>query len=139
MALQEDKSENKDEKFKKGDYSVHLYIEETKGLLPLSSEVSDPTIRVKCFGKSKCTRKLSNIGPGATSLWNEHLYFSKLNSTVAEIEDEKIIIEVIDSGMLRDSLIGSYEMDMTYVYFQPKHCILHQWVILTNPTRKIYQ
>ena len=24
-------------------------------------------------------------------------------------------------------------MDMTYVYFQPKHCILHQWVILTNP------
>ena len=24
-------------------------------------------------------------------------------------------------------------MDMTYVYFQPKHCILHQWVIMTNP------
>ena len=133
MAFQEDKADNKDEKFKKGDYSVHLYIEETKGLLPLDKDISDPTIRIKCFGKSKCSRKLSNITPGATSLWNEHIYFSKLGCSVSQIEDEKIIIEVLDSGRLRDSLIGSYEMDMTYIYFHPKHCILHQWVVLTNP------
>ena len=126
--------EQKDEKFKKGDYSVHVYIEESKGLVPVENEVSDPTIRVRCFAKSKCTKMLKTVGTNSTSLWNEHLYFSKLGCSIPEIENEKIIIEVLDSGLANgSSLIGSYEMDMTYVYFQPKHCILHQWVVLTNP------
>lgn len=131
---QVEKPSQTEEKFKKGDYSVHVYVEESKGLMPLGdSTFSNPTISVKCFGKSKCTKKLKNIMPSATSIWNEHIYFSKLNLTVAEIESERIIIEVMDTSLIRNSLIGSYELDMTYVYYQSNHCLMHHWVVLTNP------
>ena len=127
-------SSTSEEKFKKGDYSVHLFIEESKGLLPVTDDKNfNPVITVKCFEKMKCTRKLKDVTSGATSLWNEHLYFSKLGCTVDSLESEKILIEVKDSRTLKDSLIGSYELDFTYVYFQPKHTILHQWIFLSNP------
>lgn len=123
-----------DEKFKKGDYSVHIFIEESKGLLPVTADKNfNPVIVVKCFSKAKCTRKLKDVTSGATSIWSEHIYFSQLGCSVNELESQKILIEVKDSKTLRDSLIGLYEMDFTYVYFQPKHCILHKWVILSNP------
>lgn len=122
------------EKFKKGDYSVHVYIEETKGLLPTTGDRNfNPVISVKCFSKAKCTRKLKDVTSGATSIWSEHLYFSKLNASVTELEESKILIEVLDSRTIKNSLIGSYELDFTYVYFKPKHSIIHQWIILSNP------
>ena len=123
-----------EEKFKKGDYSVHIYIEESKGLLPTTDDRSfNPVISVKCFDKSKCTRKLKDITTGATTIWGEHLYFSKLSCTVNELESSKILIEVLDSKSFKNNLIGSYELDFTYIYFQPKHSIIHQWIILSNP------
>lgn len=123
-----------EEKFKKGDYTVHVFVEESKGLLPPSGDKNfNPVISVKCFGKPKCTRKLKDVTSGATSIWCEHLYFSKLGCTIDDLESEKILIEVKDSKTLKDSLIGSYELDFTYLYFQPKHSILHQWIILSNP------
>lgn len=123
-----------EEKFKKGDYSVHIYIEESKGLLPATDDRSfNPVISIKCFDKSKCTRKLKDITTGATTIWNEHLYFSKLSCTVNELESSKILIEVLDSKSFKNNLIGSYELDFTYIYFQPKHSIIHQWIILSNP------
>lgn len=123
-----------EEKFKKGDYSVHVFIEESKGLLPATDDRSfNPVISVKCFDKAKCTRKLKDITTGATTLWSEHLYFSKLACTVNELENSKILIEVLDSKTFKNNLIGSYELDFTYIYFQPKHSIIHQWIILSNP------
>ena len=134
MATPEQGNKQTEEKFKKGDYSVHVFIEESKGLMPIEDGgTSNPVISVKCFGKSKCTKKLKSVGPGATSVWSEHLYFSKLGCSVTDIETEKILIEVKDSGRLRSNVIGSYEMDITHVYFQAKHSLIHQWVILTNP------
>lgn len=133
-ALGKENSELEHEKFKKGDYSVHVFIEESKGLLPPSGDRNfNPVISVKCFSKIKCTRKLKDVTSGATSIWSEHLYFSKLDVQVTELEESKILIEVLDSRTLKNSLIGLYELDFTYVYFKPKHSIIHQWIILSNP------
>lgn len=131
---QSSESSSSEEKFKKGDYSVHIFLEESKGLLPSSSDRSfNPVISIKCFDKIKCTRKLKDITTSATSLWNEHIYFSKLGCSITELETSKILIEVLDSRSFKNNLIGSYELDFTYVYFQPKHSIIHQWIILSNP------
>ena len=122
------------EKFKKGDYNIHVFIEESKGLLPMTQgSCFNPVISVSCFGKSKCSRKLKDVFTTHTSFWNEHIYFSKLSMTVEELESSKVLIEVLDSSTLKDSLIGCYEFDFTYIYFKPKHSIIHQWVILSNP------
>ena len=46
---------------------------------------------------------------------------------------ETISIKVMNKGMFRDEMIGTYEFDMTTVYFKPKHAIQHQWIALFNP------
>ena len=46
---------------------------------------------------------------------------------------ETISIKVMNKGIFRDELRGTYEFDMTTVYFKPKHAILHQWIALFNP------
>lgn len=38
--------------------------------------------------------------------------------------------------MFKNAVIGAYEMDLSYVYFQEKHAILHQWIGISNPTAK---
>ena len=56
------------DRFKKGDYNVHVFIEETKGLLPVNFNKSfNPVIVVTCFGKTKCTRKQKNVNKNLES------------------------------------------------------------------------
>ncbi len=35
--------------------------------------------------------------------------------------------------MFKDTVVGVYEVDITHVYFSPKHAIFHQWIALSNP------
>lgn len=51
----------------------------------------------------------------------------------SKIEMETICIKVMNKGIFRDELIGTYEFDMTTVYFKEKHAIQHQWIALFNP------
>lgn len=46
---------------------------------------------------------------------------------------ETICIKVMNKGIFRDELIGTYEFDITTVYFKDKHAIQHQWIALFNP------
>ena len=134
MAAHEVEYSPTEEKFIKGDYRVHVFIEESKGLMPLTrDEILNPIISIKCFGKTKCTNKIKGVGSTTTSIWNEHIYFSRLKCSVSDILSEKIIIRVKDSRILKDPLIGSYEFDLTHIYHEKNHCILHTWVALSNP------
>ena len=36
---------------------------------------------------------------------------------------ETITIKVMNKGLIRDDMIGTYEFDMTTVYFKQKHAI----------------
>jgi hypothetical protein len=40
---------------------------------------------------------------------------------------------LLDKGYFKQALIGCYEFDAAWVYFQPKHALLHKWVALSNP------
>ena len=39
----------------------------------------------------------------------------------------------MNKGMFRDEMIGSYEFDMTFVYYMKDHAMHNQWVALVNP------
>ena len=41
--------------------------------------------------------------------------------------------------LLKYSLVGSYELDFTYVYFQNSHSIIHKWIALCNPESGDFQ
>ena len=96
-------------------------------------------VAIKAFGGVKCSSAKKEIGPLSTVKWNDHFFFDMKNCSVEDIESATIVIELRDHRMLMaDSLIGSYVMDMTYVYFQPKHALVHKWIALANPESQDY-
>ena len=78
----------------------------------------DPIVNITVFGKKKYTKALDDIGGTAAVYWGQHFFWTENNLEKEDIENARILIEVKDHRfMLKDSLIGSYEMDLTYVYF----------------------
>ena len=59
---------------KKGDYSVHVLIEEIKNLISIKKDhLPKPMIKITCFGQTKRTSKPKNDCDAYT--FNEHIYF----------------------------------------------------------------
>ena len=78
----------------------------------------DPIVSIQVFGKTKYTKPKDDIGGTAAVYWGEHFFFNATNLDRETVENTRIVIEIKDHRfMLSDSLIGNYEMDMSYVYF----------------------
>lgn len=45
----------------------------------------------------------------------------------------------MDKGLLKDSLIGSFEFDVAYIYFMPQHTMFHSWIVLSNPQSEFFE
>lgn len=45
---------------------------------------------------------------------------------------------MLDKGYFKESIIGLYEFDLAYVYFQQKHSLLHKWIALSNPDSETF-
>lgn len=89
---------------------------------------------IKVFGATKCSTIKKAVGSVSTVLWHDHFFFEQSNCTVEDIEKATILIELRDKRFLvSDSLIGSYSMDLTYVYLQKDHALVHKWIALANP------
>ena len=123
-------------KIKGGDYMIHLFIQETRYLRMDKADTVDPIMQIECFGKTKWTSVKDDIGSNATVVWNEHAFFEPTGLTASDVQNEKLRIQVLNRRMLKDQLIGVYEMDISYIYFKDKHAILNQWVGLSNPSAK---
>lgn len=123
------------EKLKKGGYAIHIYLEAGRGLLSISDKNNvDPIVSIKVFGKTKCTKALKQITSGTLVTWGDHFYFDKEITAPAELERERLTIEVRDQRfLLKNSLIGVYEMDLVYIYYQENHTVMNKWVVLSNP------
>ncbi len=56
--------------------------------------------------------------------WGEHFFFNKSVKNSQEMEAEKLKISVMNHGViLRDSLVGTTEMDALSIYFSEEHAI----------------
>ena len=107
-------------------------------------------IEVEVLGQKKYTTAKDDIGGGtAMCSWNEHIFFEPRNvvrlyrlknifQEKEEIEEAKISVRVLDKGYFKDSVIGLYDFDVSYIYFMPKHSLLHRWVALSNPRSENY-
>ncbi len=47
-------------------------------------------------------------------------------------------MRVLDKGYFKDSIVGLYDFDVSYIYFMVKHSLLHRWVALSNPQSENY-
>ena len=122
---------------KKGDYSVHILIEEIKSLVQINPDhLPYPIIKLTCFNKSKRTEKTK--APCDSYIFDEHFYFEKADLTVEQLDSSKIIIEVYDSSnsKKRKDYFGICEFDLEYIYSMKNHSLNNHWLALSNPESK---
>ena len=132
-----DDSESSNQKLtllKKGDYSIHVLIEEVKNLLEIEeNKLPTPVVKITCFEESKRSEKPDS--PCDSYSYEEHFYFEKTNLTVEQLDSSKIIIEVYDykNSSKRSNYFGIYEYDISYIYNQENHSLRNFWLALANP------
>lgn len=122
-----------------GEYSLHVFIERTRGLCsPTDNEKNlDPVLEIKAFGESQHSNKKSDIGIEDV-YWGQHYYFSKSINNYHEMENEKLSIKVLDhNAILANSLVGSFDIDLTSIYFKTDHALLYRWLAISNPEKDI--
>ena len=122
---------------KKGDYTVHILIEEVKSLPQLSeNHLPYPIVKLTVFNQSKRTEKTKM--PCDSYTYDEHFYFDKADLTVEQLDSSKIIIEVYDSSnsKKRKDYYGITEFDLEYVYSMKNHSLNNHWLALSNPESK---
>ena len=44
----------------------------------------------------------------------------------------------MDKGYFKDSLIGTFEFNLSFIYLKKDHVMLHQWIALSNPNSEKY-
>ena len=118
---------------KKGDYNVHILIEEVKNLVEIEeNSLPVPRVKMTVFGKTQRTSKMKK--PCDSFVFNEHFYFDKTNLTAEMLDSEKILIEVYDNKHTKKpDYFGIYEFDFGYVYNQEDHALHNVWIGLANP------
>jgi hypothetical protein len=121
---------------KKGDYLIHLLVHEARNLKVIGEDTVDPIIEVNCLKKRKFTTAKNDVGYNSAVIWGEHIFFEPTNLTSREISNGKLTFRVMDQQMLKNTVIGIYEMDLSFIYFQDKHAVLNQWIGISNPTSK---
>ena len=116
---------------KKGDYNVHILIEEVKNLISLDDEPPVPRVKMTVFGKEQRTSKMKK--PCDNFVFNEHFYFNKTNLTAEMLDSEKVIIEVYDNKHTKKKdYFGIYEFDFSYIYGRNEHALKNFWIGLSN-------
>lgn len=71
---------------KRGDYMIHVYVEQAKNLKVDAEDTVDPLVEVKLLGMKKFTSACDDINNTAVAIWNEHLFFEPKNQEVADLE-----------------------------------------------------
>lgn len=90
------------------------------------------------MGKKKYTSCKNDISSRASVTWSEHIFFEPKDLNERDIQNGKLKIRVLDQQMLKNTVIGVYEMDLSYIYFKEKHAVFDQWIGISNPTSQNY-
>lgn len=90
----------------------------------------NPVVKVMCGTEVKetSTQKGTNSPD-----FNDVLFFN-LRCLPSEMFDKLADIKVLNAKkVLRDSLIGSFKLDLGTIYDEVGHCFIHKWLLLTDP------
>lgn len=119
-----------------GEYLLHVYIHETKGLK--LDEPVDGIIKMEAFGKVKYTDRKTDVTPGTTTFWGQHIFTDFEFKTRNELENAVFKLSVYDHNVVvKNSLIGETSMSCLRVYSAAEHTIKHSWAVLTNSKKEI--
>ena len=115
------------------DYMIHVFLEKTKDIQAPENSTVDPIFMIECMGIKKYSSVKKKIGGIGEQKWCEHIFLEPRNIDKREAEQAKIVIRLMDKGFLKDTLIGEFEFDLSFIYLQDNHLMLHKWLALNNP------
>ena len=102
---------------KRGDYMVHIYLEKAKELKVPENDTVDPIFEISCLGQKVYSTAKENIGGLGETVWSEHVFIEASNIEKKTAEEGKITITLQDKGFFKNSIIGLYEFDLSFIYF----------------------
>ena len=108
-------------------FQIRVHVHESRNLA--GSGIS-PAIKVLCGGEVKqtSTQKSTNDPD-----FNE-VFFFNFCCLPKEMFDKLLDIKVVNSKtFLRDTLVGSFKLDLGLVYDEPGHAFIRKWLLLTDP------
>ena len=118
---------------KRGDYMIHVYVEQAKNMKMDADYTVDPIVECTCLGERKFTTAKDDINNTGIAVWNEHIFFEPKNCESEKLEQGKITFKLMDKGFFKDATIGYYEFDLSYIYLMKDHALMHKWIIMSNP------
>ncbi|CAF3639300.1 unnamed protein product [Adineta steineri] len=113
------------------DFQIRIKIFQAR---QLSGSNIDPVCRVRVINLIKQTK----IQKGTNHPYFNEVFFFNINRSEADLFDEFIEFEVCNSRTFRsDIIIGTFKMDIAYIYSQIKHSINRKWLLLSNDNNRM--
>ena len=106
--------------------------------MPEGCQTVDPMLVVECCGLKTYSSAKDDIGPLSELTYGEHLFLEPREVDKKMAESAKIVLKLVDKGLFKDTLIGQFEFDMSFIYLKDKHLLLHKWIAMSNPNGDDY-
>ena len=118
---------------KAGDYQIRIHVIEGRKLASKDDGgTSDPVTKVTCSLTPE-TRATTVLEKTLNPLWDQTLIFEPQLADASELDMATITIEVWDSDMLGDDIIGTFTVELqSMVYTQKNHEMWRTWLALAD-------
>ena len=108
-------------------FQIRVHVHEGR---KLAGSGINPVTKVLCGGEVK----ESSIQKSTNDPDFNEVFFFNFCCLPEEMFDKLLDIKVVNSKkLLRDSLVGSFKLDLGVVYDEPGHAFIHKWLLLTDP------
>eukprot|EP01083_Nonionella_stella_P298756 1013990_1 len=122
-----------------GLFEVKVHIIECRDLKLEKGDAADVVTRVRIFDEKQSTKPSSQAKTKNPCWGMNHMLYFKFNLERNELSRGKCSITIYNEKfVLKNKQIGSYEFDLSMIYYEKYHEIYNQWVALVN-TDKLVQ
>ena len=97
---------------------------------------ANPFVQISLLDQTKRTTiKKKTLSP----IWDEQFFFHYPNLNRAQLDEASLVISLMDyNGPVRsETVLGTYELDLTSVYFSPNHEMRMVTICLDDPEDKV--
>lgn len=106
------------------DFQIRIKIFQAR---QLDGNNINPMCRVRCHNVHRYTKTMRSTN---SPYWDE-VFFFNFNASPADLFEQSIEFQVYNALQFRsDALIGSFKLDIGYVYDEPKHSLICKWLLL---------
>ena len=114
-----------------GDFQVQVHVIEGRDLTGKDSGgTSDPVVTISVFDEKKSTKIKSKTN---SPRWDQVLIFELNKLEPDQMSHGKVLLEVFDANnVMKNELIGSFEFDLSWIYYREHHEVYNEWIPLMN-------